>query len=228
MAKFNKNEIRVGLFLVVPIVIIMIVVTLKLGYSLASSTIDVYLKIDSLTSVKKGTVVKLKGYTIGRVVELTPVYTPALHFLATMRIEKSIRLSENCSAVIQNQNVIGDPSIDMKNPEVEGGPLQHGDVIEGIEYVNLEAILQDVHILLTTLSNTVNIVKQISLDSRHNLRVMLSNLSSSVSNINKILDNSSKDIVEFMSAFRETAITMKEISKELKKSPMKFLMKGKD
>jgi ABC-type transporter Mla subunit MlaD len=145
-----------------------------------------------------------------------------------MRIEKSIRLSENCSAVIQNQNVIGDPSIDMKNPEVEGGPLQHGDVIEGIEYVNLEAILQDVHILLTTLSNTVNIVKQISLDSRHNLRVMLSNLSSSVSNINKILDNSSKDIVEFMSAFRETAITMKEISKELKKSPMKFLMKGKD
>jgi ABC-type transporter Mla subunit MlaD len=227
MAKFNKNEIRVGLFLVVPIVIIMIIVTLKLGYSLASSTIDVYLKIDSLTSVKKGTLVKLKGYTIGRVVELTPVYTPALHFLATMRIEKSIRLSENCSAVIQNQNVIGDPSIDMKNPEVEGGPLQHGDVIEGIEYVNLEAILQDVHILLTTLSQTVNIVKQISLDSRHNLRVMLSNLSSSVSSINMILDNSQKDIVEFMSAFRETAITMKEISKELKKNPMKFLLKGK-
>ncbi len=228
MAKFKKNEIRVGLFLLVPIVILMIVISLKLGYSVASSTIDVYLKIDSLTSVKKGTLVKLKGYTIGRVVELTPVYTPALHFLATMRIERSIRLSENCSAVIQNQNVIGDPSIDMKNPEVEGGPLQNGDVIEGIEYVNLEAILQDAHILLTTLSNTVNIVKQISLDSRHNLRVMLSNLSSSISSINKILDNSQKDIVEFMSAFRETAITMKEISKELKKSPMKFLLKGRD
>ncbi len=227
MAKFTKNELRVGLFFVVPIVILMIVITLKLGYSLASSTIDVYLKIDSLTSVKKGTLVKLKGYTIGRVVELTPVYTPALHFLATMRIEKNIRLYENCSAVIQNQNVIGDPSIDIKNPETEEARLQNGDVIEGIEYVNLEAILQDVHVLLSTLSKTVKVVQQISLDSRHNLRVMLSNLSSSVTSLNKILDSSQKDIIEIMSAFRETANTLKIISNELKKSPMKFLLSGK-
>ncbi len=227
MAKFTKNELRVGLFFVVPIAILMIVITLKLGYSLASSTIDVYLKIDSLTSVKKGTLVKLKGYTIGRVVELTPVYTPALHFLATMRIEKNIRIYENCSAVIQNQNVIGDPSIDIKNPETEEARLQNGDVIEGIEYVNLEAILQDVHVLLSTLSKTVNVVQQISLDSRHNLRIMLSNLSASVASLNKILDSSQKDIIELMSSFRETANTLKIISKELKRSPMKFLLSGK-
>ncbi len=227
MAKLEKNELRVGLFILIPMVILLFFIMLKLGYSIAGSTIDIYLKIDSLTSVKKGTPVKIKGYTIGRVVELIPVYRPALHFLATMRIQKEIELYEDCSAIIQNQNVIGDPSIELKNPEKKGLLLSDHDVIEGIEYVNLEAILQDVHVLLTTLSKTVNIFKQISLDSRYHLRTLVSNLSSSVSNINRILADSQKDIIAVMSAFRQTAQTMNEISKELKKHPLKFLFKGK-
>ncbi len=227
MVKFEKNEIRVGLFILIPGIILLIFTTLKLGYSIASSTIDIYLKIDSLTSVKKGTPVKIKGYTIGRVVELKPVYKPTLHFLATMRIEREIELYENCSAVILNQNVIGDPAIEIKNPEKKGEALINHDIIEGIEYVNLEAVLQDVHLLLSTLTGTVNMFKDITIDSRNNLRVLVSDLSVSVRKLKEILDDSQKDIVTLLSSFRQTSEVMTEISKEFKKNPMKFLFEGK-
>ena len=185
------------------------------------------MKIDSLTSVKKGTQVKVKGYVIGRVIDLIPVYKPDLHFLAKMRIGKEISLYEDCAAIIQNQNVIGDSSIELRNPERKGNPLLDQDIIEGIEYVNLERILQDVHVLLTNLTQTVNVFKSISQDSRHNIRIFVANLSKSVANINKILFDSQKDISTILRSFRKTAKTMNEISKELKKHPVKFLFKGK-
>lgn len=223
--KFEKNELRVAVFILIPLVILLMFVTLKLGYSLASSTIDVYLKIDSLTSIKEGTQVKVKGYTIGRVIDIKPVYKPALHFLAVMRIKKDIEIYEDCSAIIQNQNIIGDPVIEIRNTEKKGELLADHSVVEGIEYVNLEAILQDVHALLTTLTSTVNVIRDISIESKGNLRMLVANLSNSVATINGILSSSQKDILAILASFRETAKTMNEISEELKKHPVKFLFK---
>ncbi len=228
MSNLQRSEFKVGLFVFVPTVIIFLFVLLKLGYSVASTTMDVYLKIDSITSIKKGTPVKIKGYTMGRVVKIQPVYKPALHFLATMRINQDVVLFENCTAIIQNQNILGDPVIELNNPERIGKPLLSGDVIEGIEYVSLESVMQDVHKLLSTLTDTVGVFKQISLDSKHNIHAVISDLSKTVKNVNGILVNSQKDIVEILGSFRKAAKTMDEISKELKLNPVKFLFKGKE
>ena len=227
MKQINKNELRVGLFIVIPVAVLFIFIMFKLGYSIAGSTKDIYLKIDSITSVNKGTLIKVKGYTIGRVVNIEPVYKPALHFLATLRVNNEIELYENCSAVIQNQNIIGDAVIELRNPDKKGALLREYDVIEGFEYVNLEAILQDVHELLTNLTGTVDVVKQIALESRHNVRTLLTDLSASVATVNRVLDDSQKDIMAILGSFRVTAKTMTEIAEELKKHPVTFLLQGK-
>lgn len=225
--KFTKNEIRVVAFIFVPIIIILLFVVLKLGYSLASTTIDVYLKVDNIKSIKKGTIVKIKGYELGKVTEIRPVYKPALHFLAIMRIKKDIDIYEDCSAVIQNQNIIGEPEIEIRNPEKKGELLSSYSIVEGIEYVNLESILKDVHILLTTLTNTVDVFKGISLDSKNNIRLLITNLTGSVTTFNQILADSQKDVGSILTSFRKTATTLDEISQELKKHPVNFLFKGK-
>ncbi len=225
MPKLQKIELRVGLFILIPLLIMFVFILLKLGYSIAGSTMDVYLKIDSITSIKKGTPVKIKGYEIGRVAEIKPVYKPALHFLALMRINRDVDLYEDCSAIIMNQNIIGDPVIEFRNPERKGLPLRDGDVIEGIEYVNLEAILQDVHNLLANLSSTVDVFKQIAGESRQNIRTLVANLTTSVTSINNILEGSQKDILAMLGSFRKTAETLQQISVELKDSPMKFIFK---
>jgi ABC-type transporter Mla subunit MlaD len=222
----NPNEFKVGIFIIVPVLILFIFVILKLGYSLSGSTIDVYLKIDNISAIKKGTAVKLKGYDIGRVVELRPVYKPGLHFLATMRIKSDIDLHEDCSAIILNQNIIGDTVVEMRNPERKGMPLRNGDVIEGLEYVNLEAILRDVHNLLNTITDTVSVVKDISIDSKQNIRGLLTNLGSSITSVNSILADSQRDIPAILQSFRETAKIVNEISVEFKKRPMGFILSG--
>lgn len=222
----NTNELKVGIFILIPVIMLLLFVILKLGYSLSGSTIDVYLKIDNISAIKKGTAVKLKGYDIGRIVELKPVYKPELHFLATMRIQSDIDLHEDCSAIILNQNIIGDTVVEMRNPERKGAPLRNGDVIEGFEYVNLEAILKDVHNLLSTATETIGVVKNISMDSRQNIRGLLNDLGTSIKSVNSILADSQRDIPAILQSFRDTAKIVNEISVEFKKRPVSFLLSG--
>ncbi len=225
--KLKRNEIRVALFILVPMIIILLFVIMKLGYSLASSTIDVYLKVDNIKSIKTGTLVKVKGYSIGRVIEIQPVYKPALHFLAIMRIKKDIEIYEDCSAIIQNQNIIGEPEIEIRNPERKGELISERSVIEGIEYVNLDSIINDIHNLLVNVSGTVDVFRGISLESKTNIRLLLANLTGSVTTLNQMLTDSQKDVGAMISSFRKTATTLDEISQELKKHPVNFLFKGK-
>lgn len=224
--KLEKNEIRVAIFVLLPLVILLVFVVLKLGYSFATSTIDVYMKVDNISSIKNGTQVKINGYTVGRVVDIIPVYKPTLHFLALMRIKKEIDLYEDCSAVIMNQNIIGDTVIEIRNPAKKVDLLQGGAVVEGVEYVSLDTIVQDVHQLLATLTSTAGVIQDISLESKGNIRNLVANLSKSVETISLVLQDSQKDILAIMASFRDTAKTMNEISIELKKHPMKFLFKG--
>ena len=224
--KRNKIELRVGLFLITPLTIMMIIIMLKLGYSLVSSTMDIYLKVDSISSIKDGTPVMVKGYRIGRVVNIRPVFKPELHFLATMRITRDIELFEGCSVIIRNQNILGDAVVEIRNAENQTLPIQNNDVVEGIELVSLNAIMQQAHDLLGGLNSTIGGINRMLVDSRSNVNVLTTNLASSVGHINNILQDSQKDILEMLRSFRATATTMEEISVELKKHPVKFLFKN--
>lgn len=221
----KRTEVKVGLFILFPIVVLISIVMFKLGYSLSTTTYDVYLKIDNIKAIKVGTSVRVKGFEIGRVVDIRPVYEPSLHFLARMRVSNKIALYESCSAIIQNQNVIGDAAVEIRNPERKEALLQNGDVLEGIEYVNIEALLQDVHKLLATATGTMDVVKDISIESKANIRKLTTDLSSSMATVNSMLANSQKEFIDIMVSFRKTAQTMQEMSVELKAHPMKFIMK---
>jgi ABC-type transporter Mla subunit MlaD len=224
--KFTKNQIRVSLFLLVPVAIIFIFILLKLGYSLAGSTVDVYLKVENISSIKKGTQVKVKGYQIGKITEITPVYKPALHFLAVMRINREIEIFEDCSAIIQNQNIIGEPEIEIRNPEKKGELISENTVIEGVEYVNLESLLQEVNNLLVNVSSTVDVFKGMSTDSKNNIKMMLTNLAGSTASLNRILMDSQSDISAIFESIQKTLKTVDNVAKEFEKRPISFSLFG--
>jgi phospholipid/cholesterol/gamma-HCH transport system substrate-binding protein len=221
----KKNEIKVGIFVIFPFVVLFILILLKLGYSISSSTYDLYLKVDSINSIKVGTPIKVKGYLIGRIVDIKPIYEPTLHFLAVMRVNTEITLYESASAVIKNQSVIGDPVVEIKNPERKELPLLEYDVLEGVEYVSIEALLQDVHTLLSSTNSVISSIKDMSSESRGNIRKLTSDLAKSVSTMSSILANSQTDIVEIITNFKKTAKNVSELSEEMKAHPVKTLMK---
>ncbi len=223
----GRTEFRVGLFAIIPVALIVMVILVNLGYSLASSTIDVYVKVNSITSLQKGTPVQVKGYRLGRVVEIRPIFKPALHFLATLRIRKDIELYEDCAAVITNQNLIGDPVVELRNPEAKGAFLREGDVLEGIESGSIEDIMAKVNTLLTEVTGIVTLYREVSQESRGDLRRLVVSLADSVANVNNVIQNSQKDIIDIIGSMRKTAQTLDEVSAEIKKNPMKFLFQGK-
>ncbi len=172
----GRIEYRVGLFVLVPAVVIVLFILVKLGYSLATSTMDVYVKVNSITSLKKGTPVQIKGHQLGRVVDVQPLFKPALHFIATLRIKKDIELYEDCAAIITNQNVIGDPVVELRNPEKKGAFLMEGDVIEGIESGSIEDIMAKVNTLLTEVTTIVTLYREVSQESRGDIRKLVTSL----------------------------------------------------
>lgn len=223
----GRIEYKVGLFVLIPAIVIISFILVKLGYSLATSTMDVYVKVNSITSLKKGTPVQIKGFQLGRVVDIKPLFKPALHFLAKLRIRKDIELYEDCAAIIANKNVIGDPVVELRNPERKGAFLREGDVIEGIESGNIEDIMAKANTLLTELTAMVTVYRQVSQDSKQDIRKLIISLSESMANINTILQNSQKDIIEIIGSMRKTSQTLDEVATEIKKNPMKFLFQGK-
>lgn len=223
----RSTEVRVGLFVVIPVIIIVLFILMKLGYSLATSTMDVYVRVNSITSLKKGTPVQIKGYQLGRVAEIRPLYKPALHFLATLRINRDIELYEDCAAIVTNQNVIGDPVVELRNPEKKGGRLRAGDVIEGIESGSIEDIMGKVNTLLTEVTGIVTLYREVSQESRGDIRKLVSSLTDSIGAIDAILKGSQKDIIEMIGTMRRTTQTLDEVATEVKRNPMKFLFQGK-
>ncbi len=223
----GRIEYRVGLFVLIPAVVIVLFILVKLGYSLATSTMDVYVKVNSITSLKKGTPVQIKGYQLGRVVDVRPLFKPALHFIATLRIKKDIELYEDCAAIITNQNVIGDPVVELRNPEKKGAFLREGDVIEGIESGSIEDIMAKVNTLLTEVTTIVTLYREVSQESRGDIRKLVTGLAGSITNLNSILQNSQKDIIDIIGSMRKTSRTLDEVATEIKKNPMKFLFGGK-
>jgi len=227
MKGLGRIEYKVGLFVLIPAIVIIFFIIVKLGYSLATSTMDVYVKVNSITSLKKGTPVQIKGYELGRVVDIRPLFKPALHFIATLRIRKDIELYEDCAAIVANKNVIGDPVIELRNPERKGAFLKEGDVIEGIESGSIEDIMGKVNTLLTELTAMVTVYRQVSQESKQDIRKLIISLSESMANINAILQNSQKDIIDIIGSMRKTSQTLDEVATEIKKNPMKFLFQGK-
>lgn len=224
----QRTEYRVGLFVLIPAVVIVLFILVKLGYSLATSTMDIYVKVNSITSLKKGTPVQIKGYRLGRVVDVRPMFKPALHFIATLRITRDIELYEDCAAIITNQNVIGDPVVELRNPERKGAFLREGDVIEGIESGSIEDIMAKVNTLLTEVTAMVTVYREVSQESKGDLRKLVTSLAGSMANINSILQNSQKDIIDIIGSMRKTSRTLDDVATEIRKNPMKFLFRGKE
>jgi len=226
----NPNELKVGIFILVPIVIIVLFVVIKLGLNLIGSTIDVYLKLGDITGIKEGTSVKLKGYEIGKVVKVyKPQYDESgLYFIATMRVDNEIKIYKNCSVEIKNQNVIGDTIIEIINPDKPSRSLIDEELIEDkaiirvANHVNLDEILHRVQNVLGSADEIVKALEQ----NKHNISSIITNIRGTTAKTDRILSTSEDKIQKTLESAAEISENVEKISTEFKKRPAGFLLRG--
>ena len=124
--------------------------------------------------------------------------------------------------------MIGDPVVELRNPETKGAFLREGDVIEGIESGSIEDIMAKVNTLLTEVTAIVTLYREVSQESRGDIRKLVTSLADSIANINNIIQNSQKDIIDIIGSMRKTAQTLDEVVGRDQEEPDEVPLPGQE
>ncbi|MCI5120268.1 MAG: outer membrane lipid asymmetry maintenance protein MlaD [Candidatus Electrothrix sp. AUS4] len=137
----SRVEIVVGLFLVLGFVAFSWL-ALQLGeVSLLDKgrTYTLYAEFENVSGVKTGAEVQIAGVTIGSVTELRLSKDDLA--VATLKLDKDIRLAKDSMASVKSQGIIGDKIIQI-TPGGDEKMYEAGDVIVDTESsVDLESLI---------------------------------------------------------------------------------------
>lgn len=131
----------VGVFLIVGF-LGFVYLSLQFGeasfFSIDSGTL-LYAKFDSISGLKKGSIVEISGVDVGRVVDIS--LSPDNRAYVGLSIKRGVDISEDCIASVRTQGIIGDKYIRIS----QGGSdkkLKSGAIINDTESaVDLEELV---------------------------------------------------------------------------------------
>ena len=137
----SRLEIVVGLFLVLGFAAFGWL-ALQLGevsWLGEGSTYTLYAEFENVSGVKAGAEVQIAGVTVGSVTELR--LSKDDFAIATLKLNKEIRLAKDSMASVKSQGIIGDKLIQI-TPGGDEEMYQAGDVIVDTESsVDLESLI---------------------------------------------------------------------------------------
>ena len=137
----SRVEIVVGLFLVLGFAAFGWL-ALQLGevsWLGEGSTYTLYAEFENVSGVKAGAEVQIAGVTVGSVTELR--LSKDDFAVATLKLDKDIRLAKDSMASVKSQGIIGDKLIQI-TPGGDEEMYQAGDVIVDTESsVDLESLI---------------------------------------------------------------------------------------
>ncbi len=223
--KFEKNDFFTGLFVLVGSILGMTAVLVLVAFNVLSDRTEYVLRMDKIAGVKKGTPIRIKNFTVGEVDEVFPIYGSDLYFKARIYIDRSLVLYRGTKANITNQNVIGDPVIDLL-PAFSGKyPLKEGDTLFASNIVNLDEMVSQISAMIQNIGSMIESLSGIAGDSKGDIRMLLSNLNRSIIKVNSVLDASQGELIAIMQNVRSTSATLDKFTKELAADPWKVLEK---
>ncbi|MCS6984008.1 MAG: MlaD family protein [Leptospiraceae bacterium] len=221
--KLARNDFFTGLFVIGGLLLGITTVMVIVAYNTLADRVEYILRMDRLGGVKKGTPIRIKNYTVGEVAEVIPIYSRDIYFKARIYINKSLVLYRGTRANITNQNVLGDPVIDLI-PAFSGRyVLRENDTIIATNVTNLDEIINQLARTIGSIGQLADIFGDLAVESRQDLRSLLANLNSSLARINRLIDISQEELLEIMRNVRRTSATLDQFAKDLADNPWKVL-----
>ncbi|MEM6805192.1 MAG: MlaD family protein [Bacteroidota bacterium] len=124
-----KREIRIGLTLMAALVLAYLSLSwLSRAHLFAPEEKEYYLDFDNVNGLLEGDPVTIRGYTSGRVLEITP---EASFVAVKIALDAGIKVFEDAHAEIQIKELMGGKQIAMQSGE-RGEPLREGARIKGM------------------------------------------------------------------------------------------------
>lgn len=135
-------ELTVGIFVLIGITCLTYL-SVKLGKLeiFGGKTTEVYAEFDSVTGLKKGSIVEIAGVDVGKVdrIILEPKYSDRARVF--MKIREGVVLQEDVIAAVRTHGIIGDKFIKLKPGGAEKTIASGGRIRETESAVDLEELL---------------------------------------------------------------------------------------
>ena len=221
--KLQKHDFLTGVFVLIGLILGIGSILVIVSYNLVSNRVQYTLRLDKLSGIKKGTLIRVKNYTVGEVERVIPIYGTDLTFRADIFIDRDLILYRGTKVNVTNLNVIGDTVIELF-PALKGKyRLKEGDTLFATNITNLDEMVSQVSSILTTVNSAIQNFGDMAGNSKGDIKSLLVNLNRSVLKINSILDASQDELILTMKNIRLTSQTLEKFSREIAANPWRIM-----
>ncbi|MCP3658946.1 MAG: MCE family protein [Bacteroidetes bacterium] len=127
-----RNEVKVGIFTLVVLILFYVSITFLKGADLFSYKDNKYFVVYDKGGSKPGDGISINGILVGSVIK-TELIKETFKLKVHFKIEKGIILTDKCMAILSGPGLIpGRNSISIKFADQDGEPLKPGSEIKGI------------------------------------------------------------------------------------------------
>ena len=225
--KFQKDDIFTGLFVLVGTLLTLGVLLTILGYNIFESKTEYVLRMREIAGAQKGTLIKLKDYTVGQVEEVEPIYGASIFFKARVAIDSDLLLYRGTRINITKANIIGDTVLVLYPSPEKKHLLRSGDTLFATNIVNLDQMISEIQGLVKNISQMVGEFSKIAGSSKGSVSRLLNELNLTVARANRVLAGSESNIIDTVKNIAKTSATLERFSRDMAANPWKLLNKGR-
>lgn len=214
--KKNRDEVKVGLFVILGVIILSLIVFFVSGVYLFRPGYALNVLYDYVSILDKGAPVRMAGVRIGEVSKVELYYdSQRQHTRVKVKlfITKGVEIKDNYEFQIQGTHILSEPHIEI-NP-ISGGSvtLRDGQVIEGITPMPVEALIDRAQRIAKNLDDiTANFHDALQdQETAASLKKIVINLGTLTESLQKSLGGSEQDVKQTLTNLKTSTDALNEI-----------------
>jgi phospholipid/cholesterol/gamma-HCH transport system substrate-binding protein len=220
--KKQRNEMMVGLFVLVGFTILSLMVFFVSGVHFFRSGYALSVMYDYVDILDKGAPVRMAGVRVGEVslVELIPgdskEYT---RVKVKLFINEGVEIREHYAFEIRGTHILSEPHIQITPLPGEGGLVKDGDLLEGAKLVPLEDLIKRAHNIAASLDEMIGGVNTAMKEegTSQSMRDLIVNLSKMSASLEKIFSGSEDDMKKTITQLRSSTDSLAAVMEKIEK-----------
>jgi phospholipid/cholesterol/gamma-HCH transport system substrate-binding protein len=220
--KKNRNEIVVGMFVLVGFILLTLTVFFVSGVYLFRSGYRITAVYDFVSILEKGAPVRMAGVRVGEVDQVTLKFDENLkknQVYTRLFIEEGIVLHENYSFDIRGTHILSEPHIEITPIEGDAPLLVDGSVLRGIDPIALELLIEKAHDIASKIDSIMSTLNEAVEDeeSRMALKNILINISELAESVSGMIQANEKEINGMIHNFYQSSESLNNIMSKIEK-----------
>jgi len=220
--KKERNEVFVGFFVIIGLILLTVVVFFVSGVYLFRSGYSLNVMYDYVSILDVGAPVRMAGVRVGEVSQVSLFSSEVdnkTRVNVGLFIKKDVKVKDHYLFTIQGTHILSEPHIEISPQLGEGAYLNDGDVIEGVVPVAVETLLTHANEIAVELQGILEIVHGAlsNEEAGRAAKEMLIHWSQLTKSLNTIMSGSEGDMIGAIAGLNETTHALASIMKNIEK-----------